>query len=460
MRTRLRPFLVIAGVWSVGVALTSAAFLANLTDFENSTGHLRTFNGNGAINLDHPFFQSLGSNGRSCATCHDPAAAWTITPQGVQQRFEASHGDDPIFRPNDGSNCNGVHTIGGEMAAAYSLLLSKGLIRVGIDLPAGAEFDILSVDDPYNCGGPLTHVSMYRRPLPAANLRFLSAVMWDGRESTPTSTIVEDLMHQANNATRGHAQATIDLTDEQQRLIVALETGFFTAQARDNEAADLAAQGGKGGPVHLARQPFFLGINDPIGFNPTGATFDPNVFTLFDAWDVLPTARQDALTEMRRSVARGQRIFNTRTFTIEGVGGLNGQQFSNGVRVPDSFTGTCSVCHDTPNAGNHSVKAPLNIGLAEASRRTPDLPLYVLINRSTGQLVETTDPGRAMISGKWADIGLFKGPVLRGLAARPPYFHNGSAATLSEVVDFYDSRFAIQFTPAEKTDLIAFLRAL
>jgi cytochrome c peroxidase len=65
-----------------------------------------------------------------------------------------------------------------------------------------------------------------------------------------------------------------------------------------------------------------------------------------------------------------------------------------------------------------------------------------------------------MTTGKWADIGKFKGPILRALAARAPYFHNGSSATLEEVVDFYDTRFNIGFTAREKADLIAFLRAL
>ena len=55
--------------------------------------------------------------------------------------------------------------------------------------------------------------------------------------------------------------------------------------------------------------------------------------------------------------------------------------------------------------------------------------------------MKTTDPGRALITGKWKHMSLFKGPILRGLAARAPYFHNGSAATLDEVVDFYDTRF-------------------
>ena len=65
-----------------------------------------------------------------------------------------------------------------------------------------------------------------------------------------------------------------------------------------------------------------------------------------------------------------------------------------------------------------------------------------------------------MITGKFADAGKFKGPILRGLAARAPYFHNGSAQTLEDAVDFYDSRFAIGFTAQEKSDLVAFLRSL
>ena len=72
--------------------------------------------------------------------------------------------------------------------------------------------------------------------------------------------------------------------------------------------------------------------------------------------------------------------------------------------------------------------------------------------------MQTTDPGRALITGKWADIGKFKGPILRGLAARAPYFHNGSAATLGDVVDFYDTRFNIHMTAAAEARLVAFLR--
>ena len=283
--------------------------------------------------------------------------------------------------------------------------------------------------------------------------------MWDGRESFSTTTIVEDLTRQANNATRGHAAAFADITPVQARQIVDFEMGLFTAQSQDRQAGNLHTQGARGGPGALAREPFFIGINDPIGLNPSDAPFTPHAFTLFDAWTSLPAAARSHVIEARRAIGRGQAIFNTKPIVLAGVSGLNGETFPNGMTLPASFTGTCTVCHDAPNAGNHSVKAPLDIGLTDPSL-APYLPVYAVRNAATGDIVETTDPGRALITGKWRDVNRFTGPVLRGLAARAPYFHNGSAATLGEVVEFYDRRFRIALSAGEKADLVAFLRAL
>jgi cytochrome c peroxidase len=49
---------------------------------------------------------------------------------------------------------------------------------------------------------------------------------------------------------------------------------------------------------------------------------------------------------------------------------------------------------------------------------------------------------------------------LRALSTRAPYFHNGFAADLGAVVDFYDQRFALGFSNDEKADLLAFLKVL
>jgi hypothetical protein len=298
---------------------------------------------------------------------------------------------------------------------------------------------------------------MYRRPLPATNLGFLSTIMWDGREPSLSS--------QAVDATLGHAQANAPPTADQQAQIVNFETGLFTAQETDNNAQVLHAVGATGGPVALSLRlsQFFIGVNDPLGQNPEGLPFTPAIFDLYKPW--LGLSGSDQTTQYRESVARGEEVFNTTPINITGVTGLND------VLDQPSISGFCGTCHDTPNVGNHSVKAPLNIGVANAGSNSPPglditgLPVFTLQCTLTqgplaGQTFVVTDPGRALISGKCADIGKVKGPILRGLAARAPYFHNGSAATLLDVVNFYDQRFNIGFTDQQKQDLVNFLNTL
>ncbi|MCU1336177.1 MAG: hypothetical protein JWO19_1758, partial [Bryobacterales bacterium] len=74
----------------------------NLAGFPDPSGVVRTFSQNGDIDLTSPFFQSLGTNGRSCGTCHQPSDAMSVSAAHVQARFDSSSGLDPIFRTNDG----------------------------------------------------------------------------------------------------------------------------------------------------------------------------------------------------------------------------------------------------------------------------------------------------------------------------------------------------------------------
>jgi len=228
---------------------------------------------------------------------------------------------------------------------------------------------------------------------------------------------------------------------------VSFESPIHTAQVSDNTAGDLSLNGSQAGLTDLANAQFFYGINDPLGLNPTGAPFNSRAMTIFDSW-------QNSSDPKQAQIYRGQEVFNTKQFTISGVKGLN-----DSFNLPP-FTGTCTICHDTPFAGNHSLSLAIDIGLTDINRRTADMPLYTFRENSTGNIVKSTDPGRAMITGKFADIGKFKGAILRGLSMRAPYFHNGSAATLAEAVDFYKQRFTISFTNQERADLIAFLSAL
>jgi cytochrome c peroxidase len=434
-------------------------FIPNMQRFGDAQGEFATLSLDGRIDTSSAFFQSLGTNGRSCNSCHEANDGWTITPRHLKQRFEETGGTDPVFRPNDGANCPSadVSTLK-KRRQAYSVLLNKGLIRVGIAVPSNADFSVIGVDNPHGCNRT-DELSMYRRPLPATNLVFLSTVMWDGRESIKGNTLIENLEHQVLSATSGHAEGMRIPTGQQVQEIVDFETRLFTAQMSDRHAGELDERGARGGAKNLSRTDFFIGINDPLGQNPSGKAFSPEIFNLFQRWTDDREHAGRRASDARQSIARGERLFNFQPIVISGVAGLNDVPLNDGVIHP-VINGFCGTCHDTPNVGHHSVPAPLNIGVADASRRTADMPLITLMNNVTGETIQTTDPGRALVTGKWTDIGKFKGPILRGLPIRAPYFHNGMAASLQEVVDFYNTRFALNLSEEQRSDLVAFLNTL
>jgi cytochrome c peroxidase len=175
--------MVLAAVDAQQIPFVS--FIPNGVFFPNANGASQTYSTiKGGIDETGPFFQSLGTNGRSCASCHQPSDGMTVSAANVQLRFLLTQGLDPIFRPVDGANCNNldVSTVAARYEA-YGLLRTRGLIRIAIGVPANADYQVVSVNNPYGCNESDV-ISMYRRPLPATNPRFLSTVMFDGREST------------------------------------------------------------------------------------------------------------------------------------------------------------------------------------------------------------------------------------------------------------------------------------
>jgi hypothetical protein len=451
--------------------------------FSNGSGNTRVVSVNGAtIDENNPFFQNLGVNGRRCVTCHQPSAAMTITPPQVQQVFNTSNGLDPLFRLNDGATGpNAPVATLAQRRAAYSLLLSKGLIRISLPLPATRDFDVKVVLDPYAGTGanppinqtvPATATSMlsfYRRPLLSANTRFIAAVMWDGREATISpvpanagagdgvqafeggAPVRTNMLTQANDATRGHAEGSFDLSDAQRASIVDFQMNLVVAQENDSVAGALNAAGATGGPQALRTQQTFFGINDSHGNNPFGTAFNQNAMTMYNAWAGLTGSAQN---QRRASIARGQQIFNTKVIRISGVRGVND------VLGVATLNGSCTTCHSHPNVGNHTDILPLDVGISTPAEGDNVLPVFRVTNRATGVAEEVTDLGRAILTGRIADLAKQKGPTLRGLAARAPYFHNGAADSIDEVITFYDRRFHIGFTSQEIGDLKAFLQTL
>lgn len=303
--------------------LSGYSSLPNGLPIPNPTGLTATVSAQGSIDLTNEFFQDLGSNGRRCVSCHLPTAGWGITPVQVQLAFAATAGgviDDglglgAIFRTNDGTNSPDadISTLS-KRRKAFSMLLNHGVIRVSMPVPADAEFELVAVDDPYGHSSA-ADLSMFRRPLPATNLAFLSAVMWDGRETFANQSIHFDLSDQATGANQGHAQGD-PLTDEQRESIVNFESSLYTAATYDYKAGATDSHGASGGPDALSNQDFYIGINDLFGDSETHAAFDPVVFDIYDAWS-------GSHDRDRAAVARGQAIFNTRHMSIEGVGGIN-----------------------------------------------------------------------------------------------------------------------------------------
>jgi cytochrome c peroxidase len=475
-----------------------SSIIFNLQPFLDPTGFIATYNVHGKIDMTNPFFQNLGTNGRNCATCHQASDAMSISAAHAQARFANTHGADPLFASVDGANCPTVTDR--TDAAAHSLVRQHGLIRIGLALPAVMQFTINVVHDPYGCAmvpDPVSGqmiVSVYRRPLPTTNLNFLSAIMFDGRETTSSlnsastfqTNLIADLTHQAMDATNIHAQANppFTLTDPRLPQMVNLELGLSTAQIYDVAAGYLGARGAEGGPFYLSQTQYHPGINDVLGADPTGAAFNSSAFNIFAPWQNLAPHRdpEDAFdrTAARKAIAAGEVIFNTHTINIRNVRGLNDNPALGG-----SIPGFCTSCHDTPNVGNHSVALPLDIGTSHslaqetdpaiaaglAQLSSPDVPVYLISGCpdpfNTAQpsgnppvSFYTTDPGKALLSGKCSDFNRGKGPILRGLAARAPYFHNGAAKDLNQIVNFYNQRFQMNLTDDEKAQLIAFLNSL
>lgn len=413
--------------------------------YDNPDGQVGILSRKGSVSTkDHPFFEPLGANGRACVTCHQPANAMSISTAALRERWNETQGKDPVFAAVDGSNCPDLPQAD---IRSHSLLLERGLFRIPLPWPpkdaAGhrikPEFRIEVVRDPAGCNsspvyglaGANLSISVYRRPRMAANLDSLVAgpdglsLMSDAREPT--------LRSQAVSAALNHEQANRPPTVEQLQQIVTFESQIYAAQFADI----------RGGLLNEKDAPPILGP-DNLATGKAGNLGSGKFSTrLFDVWRKPEGAGDLGLQlEFRASVARGSDIFFTRR--------LQGGSY------------TCATCH-TPGTTRW-----MDIGTSEPSADEPaELPLFRVTcdsaappHASLGRVIYTQDPGRALISGKCADVGAIVLQQLRGLAARAPYFSNGSAQTLREVVDYYERRFGIGYTSQERQDLLNFLRVL
>ncbi len=362
------------------------------------------------VALDNAFFTPQGTNGRDCGTCHAAEDGWSITPATVTLMFLLSDGLDPLFvnhLDTDTPTCDMSTT---QARWACTTMLRQGLFTRRVSPPAQRDYDVIAANDPLGVG-TVQSLWFFRRPLPTSNFKS-HTVMWDAANTVGTS-LRDGLIRQARGNVTG-AQQGAPASDETIFDIVDYEAGIGHAQTHAIGAGSLTASGARGGPENA--------INQPL----VNARFD-----LFDAW-------KTSSNPHRKSIYRGQELFNTPN---AGAGGA------------------CRGCHNAANNGQNVAGVLFNVGTSRPEFG-PGKAVYTFQHRESGAIVESTDPGRGIRNGVFADLNKFKTPNIRGLAARPPYFHNGIAASIPAIVDHYEAALGFVFTDQEEADLVAFLAAL
>jgi len=499
----MRRIVPAVGIAAFGVALTlSAQYQASLnivwlepgggqvlpdfSAFDDTQGTLGVLNAAGNLKTDgHPFFTALGTNGRACVSCHQPAWGMSLSVTALTDRWRETTGKDPVFAAFDGSNCPNLPQ---EKESSHSLLLKRGLFRIPLAWPPRnadgsakpVDFKIEVVRDPTGCNTSKEYglnsanptISVYRRPRMSANLNYVVSgarpialktglladldpetgkpvsmnLMGDAREAT--------LKTQATNAILGHEQAREKPTHDQIEKIVEFESQVYVAQAAHQFEGPLAVPGA---PLALGVEALRDRQSAGPGVSPVDLAFGD-----FREWKESPKY-------YRASIARGADVFTHRQFWVRDSAHVNTTRAGNPVK------GTCATCHSSRMTGQDLSAGWIDAGTTNFPTWTEpgtwadssELPVFKITcskdadpHPYLGRVIYSTDPGRALISGKCADVGSIVMQQLRGLAARAPYFANGSGKTLREVVDFYDRRFDIKLSDEEKNDLVNFLGVL
>lgn len=442
------------------------------------TGAPATTAAQGALRGRHAFEQALpGTNGRACATCHVLDEATTLRPESVEQRLHA-WSDDPLFDRLDAD----------DPAATSPTFehLKKGLVRVILPLP-----DNVDVIDREGCVvTPSDRTIFVWRGVPTvANTVFTAPYQLDGRAAT--------LSDQARSALLSHSAAS-EISEREVELIANFQRTLFSSE-RARFVADRLAAGIPETDIVDPERVFPLSPEAQRGREVYdaacrachgGATTDrvaqPDVVAA-----LFPELKPDGNVRFRTApgvppeplrIARpGERFMNAGYGMITYFGQLGlTSPFNASVAMPryrlrfyrDGTRHEALV--DLPPVPVTASGDPQDPRPAMGEDGAP------IVGPNLVPQLFTTDPGRAAVTGDPRDFEAFDVPQLRGIADTAPYFHDNSRETLRDVVDEY-SRFLLPFlktlrlsmhppespggrpealSPAEKSDLLAFLKVL
>lgn len=406
---------------------------------------------------------TLGTNGRSCATCHVLDEHTQLAPANAQARFDPANPlADPLFRAIDAD----------DPAAATSCLsfehVKQGLIRIPFGLPANV--DLLDVDGdvitpsprPPRVGVPVWH------SVPTVENSILTAPY-------QFSGIADTLFNQVAGAVFLHAQGATSPTPEVASAIAAFEGASLSSVGMKTTVDNVEAQL----PDFDPDPPLVPGSNEALGkalFQKTCAKCHggPRGDQITS-----PGIRADAFLLLNHD---GTMALNPVTHRPIPLPGHDSDIFLNtGVTFVTSLMQAGALANTLPvDLPHYRFRFYTD---ATRSVQVVDLPPKCpLTARNDRSQCFTVDPGRAIISGDPADFEAFDVPQLRGVAHTAPYFHDNSAPTLEAVVDLY-SRFLLRrfpsvgffppvnpaagpgmptetFSPAQKQQLVAYLKKI
>ncbi len=355
----------------------------------------------------------LGGNGRSCADCHMPSDGFQLSPASARARFDAlqakreydKNADDPLFRPVDADDFR----INGDNAIDFSNLVENGLIRITMPLPLNVKL----IDPITGQPSEETSVDLWRAVMPVPNVAITGP---DGvLPIWPPGAPRPPIMGQDPNGPNRQGGYQHDAR-------------FGTLQEQARGALFAHAQVSVEPPQRM--------LDDLAAFQQTLFS-SPGVELLSNAILSGSTPFPDPDPELNELEQQGKVVFNRACAQCHG-----------GTLHPSTSTPDATLAGIRIIARYHNIQpacprpatdgfAPCPERLARNARR-----YRITLADGTFQFVTTSDPGRLLLTGQPADLGVMDVTQLRGISKTAPYFHNNSAATLEEVLDHYNAFFA------------------
>ena len=348
----------------------------------------------------------LGGNGRSCADCHMPSDGFQLSPASARARYDElltkqennKNADDPLFRPVDADDFR----TNGDSASDFSNLVDNGLVRVTMPLPLNVKLIDSATGQPTN----ETSVDLWRAVMPVLNVAITGPdnVLPIWPPGAPRSAIMGQDPNGPNRQGGYQHDGRFGTLQEQAR-------GALIAHAQ------------------VSVEPPERMLDDLAAFQQTLFT-SPAVGSLADAIFSNTTPFTDPDPELNELEQQGKGVFNRACAQCHG-----GTLHPSGSTPETAFVRPIVRYHNIMTA----CPRPVTDGFAPCpDRLTRNARTYrITLANGTFQFVTTSDPGRLLLTGQPADLGVMDITQLRGISNTAPYFHNNSAATLDDVVDHY-----------------------